>query len=603
MFQPGRSASRSIPTRSAVNETPRAVSAVILLLVVSVWIVTIILLLPSWGDFPLNDDWSYGITVRRLLETGQFHPPEQVFAPFITNAMWGVLFCYPLGFSFTALRLSTLVASVVGISGTYLLIRTIARPAWIAALVSLTVAFNPIFYALSQTFMTDASFFAMATWTLVFFTRSLLRDSAADAAWGTLVALVATLSRQLAVSIPIAFGVALLLRPKGSRGSVFRAVIPTAVCIVGFLTFRHWMSQGIQSAPLLDARTAELFDSLRHLDSLLVSFLGNVFALSLYLGLFLLPVSLLRLRHPMQQVKREAFWSIGVALLLLSVGAFVRVTHPKTFGDSLTFPLQIPGNIIVRSGIGPLTLRDTFLLKLDHVSELPHLVWLVVTGAGLVGAALLISPLAAHLRGTDFKRLARKSAPNIHSVGTFLVLAGVIYLCPLLIADARPYDRYLIPVILPFAGALLIIMEPSGATPTGNTRAVRVCSAVAVLMFAVYAVAGTRDYLTWNSLRWQALKYLDSEGVYPEDIDGGYEFNGLYLYDPRYLGDGCRSYWWVQRDNYEIAFGSVPGFEVAKGYEYRPWLVSGQQNVLLLKKQQTTDSYTAGLYQSQCRAY
>ncbi|MEO0073883.1 MAG: hypothetical protein ABIK43_04400, partial [candidate division WOR-3 bacterium] len=63
------------------------------------------------GDFPLNDDWSYGTAVRTLLQQGrlQLHPWTSM--PLLTQILWGTLFCLPKGFSFSALRISTLVLS------------------------------------------------------------------------------------------------------------------------------------------------------------------------------------------------------------------------------------------------------------------------------------------------------------------------------------------------------------------------------------------------------------------------------------------------------------------------------------------------------------
>src|SRR5258708_37113902 len=59
-------------------------------------------------DSPMGDDWEYARTVQRLLATGQFYRSPVVQATVLFPALWGALFSWLWGFSFTTLRLSTL---------------------------------------------------------------------------------------------------------------------------------------------------------------------------------------------------------------------------------------------------------------------------------------------------------------------------------------------------------------------------------------------------------------------------------------------------------------------------------------------------------------
>src|SRR5689334_10088256 len=77
-------------------------------LITILWVFMVILVNPI-GDFPLNDDWAYGWTVKTLLETGSFVLSDWTAANLLPQALWGILFCLPFGFSFTALRFSTLI--------------------------------------------------------------------------------------------------------------------------------------------------------------------------------------------------------------------------------------------------------------------------------------------------------------------------------------------------------------------------------------------------------------------------------------------------------------------------------------------------------------
>src|SRR6516165_52455 len=46
-----------------------------------------------WGDFPLNDDWSYATSTRTLVTTGSWKPIGQTGMTLITNAVWAAPFC------------------------------------------------------------------------------------------------------------------------------------------------------------------------------------------------------------------------------------------------------------------------------------------------------------------------------------------------------------------------------------------------------------------------------------------------------------------------------------------------------------------------------
>src|SRR5690349_10444134 len=80
------------------------------------------------ADFPLIDDWSFASTVRHLLQHGDFRPAGWTAMPLITNIAWGSLFCIPAGFSFNALRLSTLTAAFLGVVCVYFLEIDVGQP-------------------------------------------------------------------------------------------------------------------------------------------------------------------------------------------------------------------------------------------------------------------------------------------------------------------------------------------------------------------------------------------------------------------------------------------------------------------------------------------
>ena len=128
-----------------------------LLIITLLWCLAAALANP-FGEFPINDDWSWTIAVKRLLVEGEFHPLSWTAMTLLTHVLWGALFCKVFGFSFTTLRFCNLFTSLIGTVGVYLAVRQVTRGRWPAMVMALCLAFNPIYFALSLTFMTDVTF-------------------------------------------------------------------------------------------------------------------------------------------------------------------------------------------------------------------------------------------------------------------------------------------------------------------------------------------------------------------------------------------------------------------------------------------------------------
>src|SRR5690606_24152650 len=152
------------------------------------------------------------------------------------------------------------------------------------------------------------------------------------------------------------------------------------------------------------------------------------------------------------------------------------------------------------------------------------------------------------------------------------VVAGLIYLLPLTLSSF--FDRYLLP-LLP-----LVLLAAPAPRLGGRLRPHVVAAALLMAGFGVFAVAGTHDYLAWNRARWRALDALLAAGVRPSEIDGGFEFNGRYGYDPAYVRSEERSWYWVQGDQFVVAFGPLPGYETKEAYPYPRWLPGGDGRIL-----------------------
>ena len=560
---------------------PGRIAAIDLLIIAALWCISLFIVNPI-GNFPLNDDWSYGLAVKRLVETGDYRPSGWTAMPLITNVLWASLFCIPAGFSFTALRLSTLTVSFLGLAGCYLLIRDLRQPRWLAVLTTLTLGFNPIYYALSNTFMTDVSYTAITIFAAIFFARSLRTGSDFALVVGTTLAVAATLSRQLGISVPLGFAVSLILTRGFTRRNLRRAAIPPALCIGAFLLFHQWLAASGRLPALYGIQTRDLLQALGHPQALLVSLANNALKSLFYLGWFVLPVLILTTGDVLRSRRRLAIaiFAVGAGtLLVVCVVHFLR-------REVCIMPLW--GNVLDRTGIGPFTLRDTFYLHLDHVPALPVSFWFAVTALSLLGAALLVATVGVLATNLAPRLGFGGRASDEEAVGVFLLLTPIIYLLPALVVEG--WDRYVVPVI-PFAVAGIAALSGRFAPfLLVKPKAFRFTAAALLAASSVFAIGSTRDYLAWNRVRWRALNELMQDGqVKAQDIDGGFEFNGLYLYDPDYHEVPGKSDWWVQGDTYQIAFQNIPGYHVIKEYSYQHWIPPYVGKVVVLRKNSQID--------------
>jgi hypothetical protein len=101
------------------------------------------------------------------------------------------------------------------------------------------------------------------------------------------------------------------------------------------------------------------------------------------------------------------------------------------------------------------------------------------------------------------------------------------------------------------------------------------------------SLAGTKDYLSWNRVRWAALEELMAEqSVPPTQIDGGFEFNGWYLYDDSFQPTHSRSHYWVYDDSYVVAMGEIGGYDTMRSYGFSRWIPPNTGHILVLRRRQ-----------------
>lgn len=549
-----------------------------LAIIVLLWILAVGAVKPV-GEFPLNDDWSYSLAAKRLAEGEGYQPTGWTEMNLLSHAAWGALFCLPAGFSFTALRFSTLSLSLIGVLGLYGLIRQLHPSRGRALVCALALLFNAAFFSLANTFMADVPFTALAILSASFYVRYLKQEGWTNLWLGTLFALIATLSRQMGLCLPIGFGVALWLKHGLAKERLGRALLPLLLCVGAHIILQYWL-RAAGKTPTETIMAERLWKSVTHPLKLPINVAYYGWSMLMYLGWFLLPLTVLlfagwaRLKEGFTRFSWVALvlWGFG----LTSLGRFVFM--PKL--------MPVHSNIISPEGIGPATLRDVFTLKLPHLSALPMGFWLIVTVLSLAGAILLLFKLTVWIR-ENFVRLRPGRLEQRPLLGAFFLVCAAVYLGPFIISGF--FDRYLIPVMV-FLMAFLAVTTDANLLSFQRSKSF-VVSAL-LLALGVFSVTATHDYMEWNRTRWQAVRQLlTEEKLQPEDVDGGFEVNGWYLFShdnqPERWGNTPSFFAWTEKVPYVIAYGEIDGFEIRSSHSYQRWLLPSEGKILVLKRKPT----------------
>jgi len=529
------------------------------------------------GEFPLNDDWSYAWSVKALREDGRLAFTGWVSMPLVAQVLWGWLFTLPAGFSFTALRLSTVVLAVVAGLAVYAAVHLTTRRRGVAAVAALTVLTTPVFFVLSVSFMTDVPGAAAMLVAVLLFLRDLDAPRGRDYGLAVAACLIAVLIRQIALAVPIAYALAAWHRDGFALDRLVRAGAPAALSVAALAAWTLYLDRTGGVPELFHFQTRMLLQTLESAQRALLMPVGNLTGFSIMVGLFAAPIlacTAVAFRRHLRQSLKSPWLSVALVVALIAIPL-----------ANLAHGLPLLTNVLFDFGLGAPTLKDAFILKQPPQPRAPPLLWAAVTAVGVVAAAMLIVAMVASLRRAAWPDQAGIGRPRA-ATELFLAACLAVYFVPLLLVPS--YDRY---VIFPTAVACILVPTVACAHPapaaTWRSAAGVVAGLAAIAPLAWFAVAATHDYLAWNRARWGALNALTTvHGVPPERIDGGFEFNGWHHYGKAPYG-GSRpgqSWWWVIDDRFLASFRPLPGYRPVMRAPYRSWLSGGERAILISER-------------------
>jgi len=491
------------------------------------------------AEFPLNDDWAYTKAVRLLQFENTFTIGDWPAMTLFTHIIWGFIFTKTLGFSFFILRLSTLVSAFIGIVVLNKLVIRVSGNKMLGFLASLILLFNPIYFNLSNTFMTDVNFNTLLLLDCLLIFIFFENKKPKMLFWIFLVSSLLVLIRQFGLIVPISFVIACFFLKENKYLFSGLAIL---ICVLVVLILQLYEGH---LEKILPEQAAYKFAGQMNLFS--TGFWEKFFTLLglrsrivlLQVMVFITPFSLLFLPSQLLGSKRMNMLIISVVVF---VGVFVIFRYEKFF----------LGNVFLNMTLGPELFYQNTQTGIQHnhsavFQNSVEVIKFLFPSLFILGFILFLN------------KRKRKSAIGSQTKPfvVFMFFLTLTYLGELFIFDSL-FDRYVLPLVS--IGLILTSYYAKESIP----RPKWILFTIPLLFYV--SVFGTKDYFTLNTKRWEAYHFLRQEQhITAGNVNGGFELN---------CWDDGKTVWWrdytsLEAYDYIIQFDQPKQFKPLKEYQFR----------------------------------
>jgi hypothetical protein len=552
--------------------------------------VTAASVLTSWpvAEMGFVDDWSYVKTAFVFARTGHIVYNGWATAMLGWAIPWAALFIKLFGFSFTAVRLSTLPLAMTSV---YLLHASLVRfgiTARNAMIGALTLGLSPLFVPLAASYMTDIAGLFCILLCLYLCQRALTAHSdRATILWLACAALTNVAGgtvRQIAwlgtlVMVP---STAWLLRKRaGILGAAsllwIASVLSVFACKRWFERQPYSLSEKIIQGPITGAMAGHM--------------LAELLKALLCLALITFPI-LAAWIPVLRNLGRGALTRI--ACILAAMGAVSIVLGDIGSLDHRVMPWlgHVIGTLSIFSSTGEMLGGRPVTLTLPMRAALSLLI---------VAAALTLVEYLLTKPWDSEDHHAVSFDPALWILGPFAI-SYVIFLLPRALYSFV-YDRYLLG-LMPVAIIILSLLYQQWVA-----ERLPGITITALSLFALYAIAGTHDWFALNRARVTAVAQIQASGVPTTSIQGGFDYDGWtqietagyindariinppHAYQPNFeplgLAAGCRlgfaPYTPAIHPRYFVTFSLMPCLQLSQ-YQpvtYSTWLPPFRRTIFI----------------------
>jgi hypothetical protein len=475
-------------------------SDLIAILILAVIFICLTIFLYSFGNYPLDDDWSYMWAVKNFYSTGQIRFTDWTAPTLVSQVWWGWIFSHLFGFSFESLRLSILVISFIGFTFFYLLLRELGQTGSLSLSIVLLVLVNPFSYPLNFTFFTDIPFLSLLIISAYLYLRGEKDNRNFYLFLGSLSSSLALLIRQNGLLIPLSVFLYLMVREKDKKRGIQKGFITIILPLATFAIFTYWFNviHG-QTAESLK-HSSELKETLLHPQLLLFKLFWRPFIILEFIGFSLLPLSLSYLPN-LRKLDKGA----STFFLLFTLSGtlfFLFFEHMGLFPSIYQWADGFKFAFISEYGI-----RGTFNILILFYKLIDFASIFSITFLGY----LLIKKWEL-LRG----RLSGSSP-------LLLIIAIGVFQLLFLFVTRKWYTRYFI-TVLPFF--LIILLEAQKGEETKRKILLPF-----LFMYFLFSFMVSQDFMAWNQTKWRAGDKLLKEGISPCKISAGFSWDCWHSYE------------------------------------------------------------------------
>jgi hypothetical protein len=509
------------------------------------------LLINPIGEFPLNDDWAYAKAINDYLNTGLINFSFWQAIPDLPQFLIGLVGCKLFCFSFTLLRFISIVCVVIMIYVFNGILKRQEIKSGNRMLLMLLFVFNPLTISLGNTFLPDIMklFFSLISVSFIF--KYVKNQNFWCLFWFSVFSLLATLNRQSAVVVPLAFALVYFwMNEKNKKNMIlfFSPFIFNVIALIVYQIIAKHLNKlpGNYNLQINNMLNVFAHPSINHIKSIAYYIITS----SLCLGLLILPLTVSSFVKNFQSIKKSLLNKTILVIYLIIVALKIIFS-----GNILPFV----GNIFYHFGIGPIILTDFNTNEKIEISIYAQIIWCTLN---FVGAYSFYISLRTILLKPSF-------------INSFFVVFLILYLLPICIGYAN--DRYLL-YLLPFYFLAYYL--------SNDFKINKFSYLLVSIPIFYFSIAGTHDYLAINRARWNATNHLMRDlNISPNKIDGGFEFNAWYLapsnnYFPSHNG----RWWWVEGDDYVIGTSILQGYTIESEHLFNLWMPFKSDKILVLRK-------------------
>jgi hypothetical protein len=534
-----------------------------------IWLICIILVNPI-GDFPLNDDWSYGRNAQVLALENKIFFDDWGAMTLIAHTMWGAFFCKVFGFSFTVLRFSTLVLGWLGLLVSYRFFQEGGMKKNHSFWATVLFAFNPFYFANSFTYMTEVPFMCFLMLAAFFSLKAINDKGQKNIFLAALFSIIATMIRQPGILVPIAFFITYIAKNKLSFKSLIKGFISTFLTLGSLILFTNWRNTNYGLSKNF-GKTSQLIDNISN-GYLADAISSKSVGFFILWGLFLLPLLIVLVRNFWKNNSRnEKIISIIIAFLF---------SYPfyHSLADSYL------GNTFLNFGIGPIVLPSEGEFPISHLHKND---WKNFTIIGFISAVILLKWIL--IRSTQILFLLKTKETTVVNWNSFFALATAFGYFAFLMLNNFYFDRY---SLIAFPFLILTLFPQNEDTPL--PLALKTLGFITLSSIILFSIGATHDYLSWNRARWEAANYAHQKlQLKPTQINGGFEYKKWFgINFNRPIGYQGMEDWNDPREQYIISHSEQCLFETIESFTFNRYFPPKRDTIYLLKKEEFNQTDT-----------